>query len=579
MSGADYTTTPNLGLFKPNYSKDVGNWGNHLNANSDVLDAMVGSSVNVLAFGADPTYSIDSTAAFNRALSEIAPGGRGKAVYVPAGTYRINGQLILTAGQAMYGDSRGTSLLLIDQAFDPTVVSVILLTQPPGGMDPGPVIRDLGITFVQPETALTRAGMLTLANGGTSGPGGTGIKYPWAIAAAAGSMRVQVIRVRIGGAWDGITTNNNNCVFYLEDLELGALDCGISMGETTGVLDTCHIQGLHFWCFDLNYSGSNGVFMDGQTIALRLGRVDGFDCRGFLSHCGRIVLTAEAVGSYIFSHLFLDTLADIEVIGGSDTILQIENMTSGIISSQSRPVVDIQAGRAQISSFVCNSNCNQPHLLVRGTADVTMTEINAWCWILNSPAVLVEDTATLRLSGKLIPMQTTGTYTGGIVSQNGASLLQISRLDMMGPTGTSGTAVQVNADNHGNVIDTVLLNVTGWSNIIAGETNGLYGPWVSSANPIHNGLHFGSNAVTGTDMSKHIELYNGYAGINVTSGAMNLIVSNSIALSVVANLSAVLMPLLATSASYANDAAAAAGGVQIGQLYRTATSAVMVRVT
>ena len=45
MSGADYTTTPNLGLFKPNYSKDVGNWGTHLNANADVLDAAVGGSV------------------------------------------------------------------------------------------------------------------------------------------------------------------------------------------------------------------------------------------------------------------------------------------------------------------------------------------------------------------------------------------------------------------------------------------------------------------------------------------------------------------------------------------------------
>ena len=43
MSGSDYTTTPNLGLFKPNYSKDVGNWGNHLNTNADVLDAAIGT--------------------------------------------------------------------------------------------------------------------------------------------------------------------------------------------------------------------------------------------------------------------------------------------------------------------------------------------------------------------------------------------------------------------------------------------------------------------------------------------------------------------------------------------------------
>jgi hypothetical protein len=39
MSGSDYTTTPNLGLFKPTYDADDEQWGTHLNANADVLDA------------------------------------------------------------------------------------------------------------------------------------------------------------------------------------------------------------------------------------------------------------------------------------------------------------------------------------------------------------------------------------------------------------------------------------------------------------------------------------------------------------------------------------------------------------
>ena len=38
MSGTDYTTTPNLGLFKPNYDMDDGQWGFHLNTNADKLD-------------------------------------------------------------------------------------------------------------------------------------------------------------------------------------------------------------------------------------------------------------------------------------------------------------------------------------------------------------------------------------------------------------------------------------------------------------------------------------------------------------------------------------------------------------
>lgn len=42
MSGSsDYTRTSNLGLFKPNYNMDYGNWGGHLNANSDMLDNII----------------------------------------------------------------------------------------------------------------------------------------------------------------------------------------------------------------------------------------------------------------------------------------------------------------------------------------------------------------------------------------------------------------------------------------------------------------------------------------------------------------------------------------------------------
>jgi hypothetical protein len=41
MSGTDYTLTANLGLFKPNYDMDDGQWGFHLNGNADVLDSAI----------------------------------------------------------------------------------------------------------------------------------------------------------------------------------------------------------------------------------------------------------------------------------------------------------------------------------------------------------------------------------------------------------------------------------------------------------------------------------------------------------------------------------------------------------
>jgi len=40
---SDYTTTPNLGLYKPTYNADDGQWGGHLNANADTLDTLLGT--------------------------------------------------------------------------------------------------------------------------------------------------------------------------------------------------------------------------------------------------------------------------------------------------------------------------------------------------------------------------------------------------------------------------------------------------------------------------------------------------------------------------------------------------------
>lgn len=77
---SDYTRTPNLGLYKPNYALDVGQWGNHLNANADMLDATAGSMINVLAFGAKGDGVTDDTSAIQSVLNTYA----GKAmVFVP----------------------------------------------------------------------------------------------------------------------------------------------------------------------------------------------------------------------------------------------------------------------------------------------------------------------------------------------------------------------------------------------------------------------------------------------------------------------------------------------------------------
>jgi hypothetical protein len=89
-----------------------------------------------------------------------------------------------------------------------------------------------------------------------------------------------------------------------------------------------------------------------------------------------------------------------------------------------------------------------------------------------------------------------------------------------------------------------------------------------------------------TDLSKHIQLYQGSdVGFSVTPSRINYVVSvNAVHAFVVggndqfsvSNL-AIMMQQVRGMASYANDGAAATGGVAVGQLYRNG-SAVMVRV-
>ena len=82
MSGTDFTTTPNLGLFKPNYNKDVANWGTHLNANADVLDAAVGAMVA-------PRGSI-------QAAIDALPASGGEVTLSPDTAYLLTASLIIS---------------------------------------------------------------------------------------------------------------------------------------------------------------------------------------------------------------------------------------------------------------------------------------------------------------------------------------------------------------------------------------------------------------------------------------------------------------------------------------------------
>jgi hypothetical protein len=121
MSGADYTTTPNLGLYKPNYALDVGKWGDHLNFNSDKIDATIGTALHAVNYGVIPDApdNTDALQAFFAALQAFPSGVKG---VLPSGVLRFTTPIALSGKQlfSLVGSGVGvTSLYYI--GVSPTV--------------------------------------------------------------------------------------------------------------------------------------------------------------------------------------------------------------------------------------------------------------------------------------------------------------------------------------------------------------------------------------------------------------------------------------------------------------------------
>lgn len=85
---------------------------------------------NVLGFGADPTGSVDSTAAIQAAINSF-PAGNG-TVYIPRGTYKIIGNLLVQQHRLnIVGDERYATQLLFAPIADGTCLKVQLGTASP----------------------------------------------------------------------------------------------------------------------------------------------------------------------------------------------------------------------------------------------------------------------------------------------------------------------------------------------------------------------------------------------------------------------------------------------------------------
>ena len=237
-------------------------------------------SLSILDFGASTT-SPDNSAAVNAAIAT------GKTVLVPTGWFRVDHMLPLQPGQNMVCMGRTVAGFTVGVDFSPTDPGVVELAS----TETGAGIHNCGITFAQSSLQPLRSDFKTLAQGCTVDVGataGTGCKYPPAIYAPNAS-RFQVDHVRISGAWDGLSAPGNPGGFWIDDLEVGALDVGV---QWDGALDACHVHGLHIWPFGFN--GYTPVYGDGNTIGAKIGRCDAQVIQDVLSSEAQVVVTAPA---------------------------------------------------------------------------------------------------------------------------------------------------------------------------------------------------------------------------------------------------------------------------------------------
>ena len=169
-------------------------------------------------------------------------------------------------------------------------------------------------------------------------------------------------------------------IYYLENIEMGALDCGLSFGEGAESLDFNHISGFHFWNFDLNTATLYNVFNDGQTIALRLGRA-GINIRDFSSFCGRIVVTPEATASsalQITNCMMDGDMSTIEV-DGPMMHFHIANIYTTSSTTRPRPFLQVNAKcPMHISNWFSTSQANYQDIVLNDfDAEVTLDNFHA----------------------------------------------------------------------------------------------------------------------------------------------------------------------------------------------------------
>lgn len=381
---------------------------------------LASQAANVMAYGADPTGVADSTTAINSAIAT------GRSVYLPSGTYLVTNALTgIGYSTAFYGDGPHSTFIHVTSAFSASAQGV-LVTSATGtqGAAPGPTIHDLQIDFDQPSTQTLRSSFAALG-ACTTVSGGTGCKYPPAIYSVLSGGRIVVYNVTVGGAWDGFyfgaTGNVVNTVFWLTNIEMGALDVGLS---ADGGEDVSHIKGWHSWPFGIQGTTETSVYNDGNTVAWNIGREDGLQAVDVFTETGNMIFTAD--------------------FGNS------EGPASMVLGNLASRLISIPGGDLIISGMDIGGEGNPPAAQIQVTGGHLILD-NDWisAQTVSFPAASVSS-GMLEINGGTVVNPSTGpsttvySQTGGTLKVNGQSFFNAGTETTATISSTAGGTIITN---------------------------------------------------------------------------------------------------------------------------------------
>lgn len=363
------------------------------------FDPLCGGQTTLDEFKAGTAH--DCAPALQAAVSVVIDGVRAD-VRLSSGYYYVKDGVTLGLGQTLYSAGHHSATLLVDSLFSPTAEGVVILTD---REEQSPTVRDLGITFAQPQDQGSRANFLTLAQGCTSAAGGSGCKYPPAVYVKTAN-RFKIKDIRVASAWDGIVSPASNSIggFFLDNIEMGALNTGL---ELNNGLDFGHIKSYHFWSFGIpGTQPIYNVYIDGNNYAAKFASVNGFLIEDFSDWRGRISIDGFTWGQIV--NLDLDGHnAALEMEGNVLPGVQISNIYStGIANgSYSGCKVDIKSGNTL-------TTISNPSLIDGGGGN-------------NVSTLCVAGGATIVSGGQIdssTPSHTAVTQTGGALTIKGTRL-------------------------------------------------------------------------------------------------------------------------------------------------------------